>query len=63
MIKKTATRHGSLFFDKYQVISEMQGNKSAPIITPIVKKCIPVLVEWAICNKNIFLFGVACTMK
>jgi hypothetical protein len=35
--QKTATRHGSLFFDKYQVISEMQENKSAPKITPIVK--------------------------
>ena len=63
MIKKTATRHGSLFFDKYLVISEMQENKSAPKITPIVKICIPVLVEWAICNKTVFLFGAACTMK
>lgn len=30
MIQKTATRHGSLFFNEYQEISEMQGNKSAP---------------------------------
>ncbi|SIR75839.1 hypothetical protein SAMN05878482_105363 [Peribacillus simplex] len=45
MIKKTATRHGSLFFEEYQVISEMQGNKSAPKITPIIKICIPVLME------------------
>lgn len=31
MIKKNSDPDGSLFFDKYQVISEMQENKS-PLI-------------------------------
>ncbi|WP_350298959.1 hypothetical protein [Peribacillus frigoritolerans] len=55
MIKKTATRHGSLFFDKYQVISEMQEYKSAPKITPIVKICIHFLTGWATvdCDKTL----------
>lgn len=40
MIKKNSDPSGSLFFDKYQVISEMQENKSAPKITTILKICI-----------------------
>jgi len=42
MIKKTATQKSRCFFDKYQVISEMQENKSASKIITIIKICIPV---------------------
>lgn len=52
--QKNSDPSGSLFFDKYQVISEMQENKRLPKITTL-KICITVLMEWAtvVCDKTL----------